>query len=51
MPVIRYKPNGGLAEAGDEAAKRLIDSGLWELADQPKPATRRRAARPKPEQE
>lgn len=43
---IRNKTNHGLAEVDEALAQRLVESGVWEPADAPRPAVRRTRRKP-----
>lgn len=49
MPELRNRLNQALVTAGDELAKKLVESGQWDLVDESAPAPKKRPRRVAPE--
>lgn len=45
MPELRNRLSQALVTAGDELAKRLVESGQWDLVDGSAPEVKKRAPR------
>lgn len=45
MPELRNRLSQAVVTAGDELAKKLVDSGQWDLVDGSAPAPKKRVPR------